>query len=139
MSERMVAVQVPEAIYRRLERLAALTNRPLENLVAQTLSSGLPPLPDDLPVTMREALLALEHLRDVELEQVVRGGMSEAPIEQYEELRERRRTGVITEPEQQALTVMTQEADLLMLRKAYAAVLLKWRGQPLPTLAELES
>ena len=139
MSESMVAVQVPEAIYRRLERLAALTNRPLENLVAQTLSSGLPPLPDDLPVTMREALLALEHLRDVELEQVVRGGMSEAQIEQYEELRERRRTGVITEPEQQALTVMTQEADLLMLRKAYAAVLLKWRGQLLPTLAELES
>lgn len=101
MSDSTVAVQVPEAIYRRLERLAALTSRPLESLVAQALSSGMPPLPDDL--------------------------------------RERRRAGIITEPEQHALTSMAHEADLLMLRKAYAGVLLKWRGQKVPTLAELEA
>ena len=29
--------------------------------------------------------------------------------------------------------------DLLMLRKAYAAVLLKLRGQPMPLLAELDA
>jgi hypothetical protein len=29
------------------------------------------------------------------------------------------------------------EADRLMFRKAYAAVLLKWRGERIPTLAEL--
>jgi len=31
------------------------------------------------------------------------------------------------------------DADLLMLRKAYAAVLLKLRGQPMPLLAERDS
>jgi hypothetical protein len=30
-----VAVQVPETLYRRLERLATLTNRPLENLLSR--------------------------------------------------------------------------------------------------------
>jgi hypothetical protein len=34
---------------------------------------------------------------------------------------------------------LRQKADQLMLRKAYAYVLLKWRGHRLPTLAELEA
>ena len=54
-------------------------------------------------------------------------------------LREKRRAGTITETEQTALDQLTQEADLLTLRKAYAAVLLKWRGYKLPSLATLES
>jgi hypothetical protein len=139
MSTNTVAVQVPAALYQRLERLAALTNRPLESLLVQTLSAGLPPLPDDLPVSMRDALLALEQLDDTELYRVVRERMPDAQVEQYDELRERRRAGVITEAEQQTLTTMAHNADLLMLRKAYAAVLLKWRGQRVPTLAELEA
>ncbi len=43
MSADMVAVNLPAALYQRLERLAALTGRPVETLVAQTLSAGLPP------------------------------------------------------------------------------------------------
>jgi hypothetical protein len=37
------------------------------------------------------------------------------------------------------LALMAHEADLLVLRKAYAGVLLKWRGHKVPTLAELEA
>lgn len=46
---------------------ASLTNRPVERLLAQTLNSGLPPLPAP-PVTMGEALLELEALSDGELQ-----------------------------------------------------------------------
>ncbi len=46
MSTDTVAVLVPAPLYQRLARLAALTKRPLESLVAQTLSAGLPPLPE---------------------------------------------------------------------------------------------
>ena len=139
MSDSTVAVQVPAALYRRLERLALLTNRPLESLVAQALSSGLPPLPDDLSPVMHQALLALEQLSDAELEVVVRERMAEAQVEQYNELRERQRANLLAETEQQTLAEMLHQADLLMLRKAYAAVLLKWRGGRVPTLAELEA
>ena len=40
---------------------------------------------------------------------------------------------------QRTIDRLAQEADLLALRKAYAAVLLKWRGHRLPSLAELEA
>ena len=134
-----IPIQVPEALYRRLERLAALTHRPVESLVVQTLSSSIPPLPDDLPAPTRDALTALEGLSDDELWQVVRSTFPETQYEQFAELRERRRAGTITPDEQATLDGLTQTADLLTLRKAYAAVLLKWRGHRLPTLAELES
>jgi hypothetical protein len=139
MSTDTVAVLVPAPLYQRLARLAALTNRPLESLVAQTLSAGLPPLPDDLPPTMRDALQALEQFDDTALEQVARERMSEAQVEQFEELRERQRAEVITTSEQQTLDALMHDADLRMLRKAYAAVLLKLRGQPVPTLTELDA
>lgn len=139
MTTDTVAVPVPATLYHRLMRLATITNRPLESLVAQALSAGLPPLPDDLPVVIREALQALEQLDDRALEQVVRERMSPIQTNQFEELRERRRAGVITEPEEVALDTLAHNADLLILRKAYAAVLLKLRNQHVPTLPELDA
>ncbi|HMQ30903.1 MAG TPA: hypothetical protein PKD53_09250 [Chloroflexaceae bacterium] len=102
-----------------------------------TTSSGLLPLPDDLPTAMREALHALAKLSDSELQRVVRERMAAAAVEEFDELRERRRAGQITGAEARRLNELTEHADLLMLRKAQAAALLKQRGQPVPTPAEL--
>ena len=55
MSAETVSVQVPRSLYVRLERLAQITNRPLESLVEQTLASAIPALPDDLPTATRAA------------------------------------------------------------------------------------
>jgi hypothetical protein len=139
MATETMTIQVPEVLYRRLERLAALTHRPLESLVVQTLSSSIPPLPDDLPPPAREALTALEGLNDDALWQVIRGTFPDDHYEQLVELRERYRAGTLLPDEQAFFDRLMQEADLLTLRKAYAAVLLKWRGHRLPSLADLSS
>jgi hypothetical protein len=139
MTTETLTIQVPERLYRRLERLAALSGRPLESLVTQTLSASIPPLPDDLPSPTRDALTSLEALSDDDLWQIVRSGIPEAEYEQFSELRAKRSAGMLEPDEQATLERLTQEADLLTLRKAYAAVLLKWRGHHLPTLAELSA
>lgn len=59
-----VAVQMPQQLYSRLERLAELSRRSLESVVLQTLDSNIPPLPDDLPDEMRSDLSKLENLGD---------------------------------------------------------------------------
>jgi hypothetical protein len=130
---------MPQPLYHRLERLAELTRRPVENLVVQTLDASVPPLPDDLPKEMRGDLLALESLDDESLWQVARSVVSPEQQAQHSLLLEKIRLGSITEPERATLTQLRQNADQLMLRKAYAYVLLKWRGHRLPTLAELEA
>lgn len=139
MTTETISIQVPQALYHRLERLAELTHRPLESLVVQTLTSTIPPLPDDLPAPARDALVALEKLTDDELWRITQATMPEAEFDRFTALRERRRAGTIMAAEQGALDQLSQEADLLALRKAYAAVLLKWRGHRLPTLVELEA
>jgi hypothetical protein len=139
MTVQTVAIQVPQPLYHRLERLAKLARRPLEDLVVQTLDVGIPPLPDDLPQEMRPDLLALEELDDGALWQVARGEVGPEQQEKHSLLLEKNRMGTITEAEREKLTQLRQEADQLMLRKAYAYVLLKWRGHRLPTLTELET
>lgn len=139
MTIQTVAIQMPQPLYHRLQRLAELTRRPLENVVVQTLDSNVPPLPDDLPDEMRGDLLALESLDDDTLWQVARSTVSPERREQIGLLLEKNRLGTITEPERATLAQLRREADQLMLRKAYAYVLLKWRGYRLPTLAELEA
>jgi len=49
----------------------------------------------------------------------------------------RNQAGVLTEWEYEQLAVLQQQADLVMLRKARAAALLRFRGKRVPTLAEL--
>jgi hypothetical protein len=139
MATETMTIQVPELLYRRLERLAALTHRPLESLVVQTLSTSIPPLPDDLPSPARDALTALEGLSDDALWQVMRGMFPDDHYEQLVVLREKHRTGTLLPDEQATLDRLVQEADLLALRKAYAAVLLKWRGHRLPSLTDLST
>ena len=137
MTTDTVAIQVPQAVYRRLERLAQLTRRPLESLIVQALSSNLPPLPDDLPAAQRDALVALEGLSDDELWAVTRSAMPQRDQERFAALRDQRLAGTLDPAEEAALDQFAQAADLLTLRKAYAAVLLRWRGHQLPTPDEL--
>jgi hypothetical protein len=44
---------------------------------------------------------------------------------------------VITSAERAELAVLREQADQLMLRKAYAWALLRWRGYPMPALEML--
>ena len=139
MTVQTIAIQMPQPLYHRLERMAELTRCPLENVVLQTLDSNVLPLPDDLPDEMGGDLLTLEGLDDDALWQVARSAVSPEQQEQIGLLLEKNRLGIITEPERTTLAQLRQEADQLMLRKAYAYVLLKRRGYRLPTLAELEA
>jgi hypothetical protein len=87
---------------------------------------------------MRPDLMALENLDDDALWQVARSEVAPERWEKHSLLLEKNRLRTITEPEREALAQLRRGADQLMLRKAYAYVLLKWRGYRLPTLQELE-
>jgi hypothetical protein len=138
MTTRTVPVQVSISLYHQLERLAKLTNRSPENIVEQALTASIPPLPDTLSDEIRDDLLALEGLEDDELWEVARSFVSPERQEEISLLLEKNKA-TITEAEKVRLSELQSQADRLMLRKAYAYVLLKWRGHRLPTLAELEA
>ncbi len=129
MATDIITIHLPDDLHKRLERLAHLTGQPVEGLIVRTLSSNLPPLPEDLSPATRDALQGLERLDNTELSQLAYAKLPDDQYEQLTMLREKHRERELTQKEEAALNRLIDAADLLTLQKAYAAVLLKWRGQ----------
>lgn len=110
-----LSINVPDQLLDRLHRLAKASDRPVEELVVSTLNESVPRPPSELPQEIREELLGLETLSDPELVEVAQSTLS------LDEIPSSYQPGDIT--------------DRLALRKAYALVLLKWRGL---SLSEIE-
>ncbi|HLY29913.1 MAG TPA: hypothetical protein VKQ36_02685 [Ktedonobacterales bacterium] len=126
-----ITITMPDALYHRLERVAELTHQPLEGVIMKTLSATLPLLPDDLPPATRDALQALESLDDEMLQEQARATLPTGQYKQLTALRDKRRDGTLSPKDEEKLEQLLQAADLLTLKKAYATVLLKWRGRRL--------
>lgn len=131
-----ITLNLPDNIFQPIARVAQATQQPVEELVLTALQASLPPL-EGLPDDISENLSALETLD----EQSLRGVMLETvPAEQAEQIHallERQQLGTLGNSEQSQLEALQRQANLVMLRKARAAVLLRFRGKPVPTVAEL--
>ena len=138
MSEK-IALTIPEELYRRLKQVAEVTRQPLEAVALQTISDNLPNLPPHLPTHMRQALEKLNQLNDDELWGVMTTKMDTAEQDEYSHLQYKNSIDQLSEQEVERLETLYEVANFLTLKKAYAGVLLKWRGHRLPTLAELET
>lgn len=132
MATDTVVLHLPDDLYRRIAHLSTLMGSPIEGVIVRMLSSSLPPLPDDFAPDTREALQTLEQLSDSQLSTFKTAKLASNQYARLSELRERRNEGTLTPDEQAELERLMQAADTLTLQKAYAEVLLKWRGQASP-------
>ena len=94
---------------------------------ARTRLSG-PLLPD---------LAALDRLDDGALWKIARSRQTEGEMAHYTELLDKNANGALSDSEQAELAGLRTEADRFMLRKAHAAVILRWRGHQLPPAQRL--
>lgn len=81
--------------------------------------------------------VALGSIDDQALWRVMLETVPLAQQHQLHDLLLRNQAGILTKSEHEQLAVLQQQADLVMLRKARAAILLRFRGKRVPTLAEL--
>lgn len=132
-----ITLDLPDNFLQPLQRTAHATRLPLEQLLLRALQATLPPLGDDLPPAMRENLTALETLDDARLWRVLRETVPARAATNLHKLLAEQQERPLGEAAQGALLRLQEQADLVMLRKARAAVLLRFRGQRIPTLAEL--
>lgn len=131
-----ITLNLPDKIYGPIQRMAQATNRSVETLLLTALQTSLPSL-EGLPEEIVQELADLETLDNNKLRQIL---LELVPLDQQQQLEallQQNQAGVLTEIEQEILNFLQQEADKVMLRKARAAVLLRFRGQRVPTLAEL--
>lgn len=128
-----VTLQIPEILYQRLVNTANATQRPVEEVMLHALQIGSPPEWDDVPEEFQADIAALDKLDDNTLWQIVNSRKTAVEMERYNTLLEGNSSGRLTEAERLELMALRYEADLFMLKKAQAAVLLRWRGHRVPT------
>ena len=135
-----VTLTLPDSVLQPLKRTAQAVRQPIEELLVTALEASLPAL-QDLPDELITDLTALETLDNEALWQVMKEKVpseTQADLRDLLERRQRDPLTSLTNAEQERLASLQQQADLVMLRKARAAVLLRFRGKRLPTLAELD-
>lgn len=131
-----ITLTLPDNFFQPVQRTAHAIKQPVEALLLTALQASLPSI-EELPAEIRKNLGELEVLDNPTLWQVMLESLTADRQKSFDRLLTRNQEGLLTEKEREELTTLQHEADLVMLRKARAAVLLRFRGKRIPTLAEL--
>ena len=125
-----VTLQIPDGIYRRLEVQAKARSQSLEEILVHALNVnvGSPPDVNDVPTELKADLADLDSMSDDALLILMQGKKPIADFDRYDELLELKSDRLLLSAETEELDRLRKESDIFMLRKAQAAVLLKWRG-----------
>ena len=134
-----LTIHLPVQAAHRLRRVAEIAQRSIDEVISDTLQSNLPPLLEDVPLAFRAELAQLETWSNEALRQQVFATLDSANSDRYDDLLATMETGPLSDSEKKELSDLRNQADRLMYRKVYAALLLKWRGERVPTLAEMEA
>ncbi|RKZ57751.1 MAG: hypothetical protein DRQ99_26455 [Candidatus Parabeggiatoa sp. nov. 3] len=115
-----------------------MTHQSIESLVIQSISSNLPPTVENAPFSMQAGLQAMQTLS---IEELLKIAQSQVPTTQQQRhlvlLEDQQQSDSMAPDERQELRKLGIAADQIMLKKAYAWALLRWRGYRIPTLDEL--
>jgi hypothetical protein len=131
-------ITLPNKVYRRPHDDTAGAGKTEQKLAAQNVETSLPPLMDTIPPRFRGALRAMEKLAIDESWTIARSVIDEKSQKKLRRLLKKNTLGTLTESECENLEELSSLVDLVTLRKGYALLLLKRRGQRIPSLAELE-
>jgi hypothetical protein len=137
MATQQVTIDLPEAIFHQLIRWAEATSQPIEALVAQSVVSNLPPMVEPGSPEIQAELLNMQALSVEELLTIARSQIDTEVHQQHIVLLEKNQQGELTEHERERLMAFQSACDRLMLRKAYAWSMLRWRGYPIPAIKDL--
>lgn len=133
-----ITLTLPETLYHPLARMAQATHQPVETLLVNALTASLPSL-DGLPVELVQELSQLEMLDNEALVHIMLETLPAERIAELDALLSQNQSRALLPIERERLGALQENVERLALRKARAAVLLRFRGQRIPTLTELRA
>lgn len=131
MTMQEMTIKLPETVFHRLLGMAQTTHQSVDEVLFQSIRGNLPPLIDDVPSDMRDEVARLTQLSDDGLWAMVNSPLSEPQWRRHEELLEKNAAGELNRREMDELARLRDAVDRWVLRRSYAAALLKWRGYAL--------
>jgi hypothetical protein len=137
MSDHTVTIELPEHIFQQLSQLAESIERPLAEIITQSIVRNLPPAIDKAIPELQPELRRMQSLPDTELLAIAQTMVTEEQHRYHEALLAKNASNSLSDSEQQELLRLRSGVDRQMIYKAYAWAILRWRGHTLPTLAEI--
>ena len=125
-----VSIQIPQLLYNRLEQAANRLQKPVENLLVETLQATLAAI-DEIPEQIRADVVALERLNEADLQAVAVSEMDLDDQKMFEHLLEMQGIRPLSSDETHQLDRLRNEYGRVLLRKARAFALLAERGHNL--------
>ena len=102
-----------------------------------TIQINAPPAIDYAPLELQGELIAMQELTIEELLTIAQSRVPESQQELHLQLLEKNQNNQLSESDRLLLNSLRVSADYLMLKKAYAYALLKWKGYSLPDFEQL--
>jgi hypothetical protein len=136
MSHPVLTFELPEDVYERVRRAAKGMNQPVEKALVTIVRAATPSL-EKVPAEYRAELEALEEIGDEELWRILRSRPSPAQQRRLDRLLDKNQRGDLTDRERRALSELHADGDRRMLRRSYAALLLKFRGHRVPNVEDV--
>jgi hypothetical protein len=131
MSSQTITLDLPDHLYQAATRLAQATQRPLHDVLQDTLAHALPPL-DDVSPEEADVLAHMSSLDDPALWQASRATMLEGQQDELRTLLDAQGTGDLTPDQAERLQGLMDEYGRLLVRQAHAWLLLARRGYRVP-------
>jgi hypothetical protein len=133
MPYQTIPIQIPEAIYQRLQQVAHATHHSIEEIVLQTIRGNLPPSLDDLSPELHGVVADLQHMSDEALWSVAKEPLPPHQWRRHQRLLRKGQESPLAAAEHQELAELRAAVDRFVTRRAYALALLKWHGHTIPT------
>lgn len=132
-----ITINLPDRVLSQLKRAAELTRQPVESIIEQSLTTSLPPLLEDIPPEYQRDVFPILQMSPHQLQAEALRVFPSRKWQQYERLLAKKKGQSLTPEEDAQLAELRRAADVLTLRKGYAAVLLRRQGYRLPSVDEL--
>ena len=122
-----VSVQLPKSIFHRLQRMAQVTHRSVEEVLATTVDVALPPA-SDIPADLADELAAMTMFNDEALWATTESSLSPAQQRRLDQLAHAGGSRALTTTESAELADLLDLRDRAVLRRARAMAILIHRG-----------
>jgi hypothetical protein len=132
MPNQTIPLQLPDAIYQRLQQVAHATNHSIEEVLLQTIRGNLPPSLDDLSPEWHCVVADLQEMSDEALWAITKERLPQPQWRRHQRLLRKGQEGSLSTAEHQELAELRAAADRFVTRRSYALALLKWHGYTIP-------
>lgn len=126
------SIQISEQTFQRLFHQAQAKQTTVNEVAERTLMRALPPSIGHVPERWRADLQQMQTMSDEMLWRIARAELPAERVEAYDALVEAGQQRTLSPAEQQQLDVLHEEADLLLIHRSYAWLLLQARGHKTP-------